>query len=218
MITVAQIVTTIISQKPFLAEALVEGIINTSSLARQIQQEVETMLQKPVQTGAIVMALKRFSPQIDLQTNIKFKKVFKGLGDIIVRSNLSDYTYKNSETLFEKHIQLLKRITGKEEIFYTFVQGVFESNFVISNSLGVDLEVLFKDEKIIASSQNLSSITLKLPFENISLPGFYYFILRKIAWEGINIFEVISTTNEFTIIVREQDVDRAFSVMKNLKN
>ena len=36
--------------------------------------------------------------------------------------------------------------------------------------------------------------------------------------EGVNIREVISTSNEFTILMSEDDVDIAFKVIKNLKN
>ena len=36
--------------------------------------------------------------------------------------------------------------------------------------------------------------------------------------EGINIIEVISTSNEFTIVVDDQNVNDAFKIIKNLKN
>ena len=46
----------------------------------------------------------------------------------------------------------------------------------------------------------------------------YYFVFQRLSWEGINIYEVISTSNEFTILVNEEQVDKAFRVVKNLKN
>jgi hypothetical protein len=217
MVTISQAVTSIINQKPFLSEALGEGIINLSSLARQIQPEVEAMLQIEIQTSAVVMALKRYSPVVDVMLNAKLMRFVKSVGDIIVRSDLSDYTFKNSDELFDKHTKLLKHISGKREIFYTFVQGVFETTLVISNLVKDELEKNFEGEKMLAKSDNLSAVTLKLPYENTLVPGFYYFILRRIAWEGINLYEVISTTNEFTVVVKDEDVDKTFSVMKNLK-
>ncbi|MBT4959265.1 MAG: aspartate kinase, partial [Flavobacteriaceae bacterium] len=44
------------------------------------------------------------------------------------------------------------------------------------------------------------------------------FVFQRLSWEGINIYEVISTSNEFTILVNEEQVDKAFKVIKNLKN
>ena len=38
------------------------------------------------------------------------------------------------------------------------------------------------------------------------------------SWEGINIIEVISTSNEFTIVVDDQYVNDAFKIIKNLKS
>ena len=75
-----------------------------------------------------------------------------------------------------------------------------------------------KPEKLIQKLDNLASITVKLPKENIVVPGIYYFIFQRLAWEGIIINEVISTSNEFTILVGEDQVDVAFKVIKDLKN
>jgi hypothetical protein len=63
-------------------------------------------------------------------------------------------------------------------------------------------------KKLIQKLDNLASITVKLPKENIVVPV-YYFIFQRLAWEGIIINEVISTSNEFTILVSEEQVDVA---------
>jgi hypothetical protein len=52
----------------------------------------------------------------------------------------------------------------------------------------------------------------------VVIPGIYYFIFQRLAWEGIIINEVISTSNEFTILVSEEVVDVAFRVIKDLKS
>jgi len=150
------------------------------------------------------------------KTEVMLRNALLKLGDIIVRSNLSDYTFANSETLLKKHIVLVNKIQNRRDVFFTYVQGVFESNWVISNSLEKKLLRIFKDEKLLSSKTALASVTIKLPYENTTIPGFYYFILRKIAWEGVNIVEVISTTNEFTLIVKEEVVDKLFNVLKSL--
>ena len=66
--------------------------------------------------------------------------------------------------------------------------------------------------------ENLSSITIKLPTDNVKVPGIYYFLFQRLSWEGVNITEVISTSNEFTILMDEDQVDIAFKVIKDLKN
>ena len=216
MITIAEVVETLIKKKPFIEGALYEGLINLSSLARQLRPEIEAKLKKPIKEGAVVMALKRLAPTLDVKMNVKIKKALNDFGDLIVRSNLADFSFRNSDKLIEKQSILLQAISGKREIFHTISKGVFETTIVISDSLKEELLDIFKDEELINHSANLSSITIKLPAENLTIPGLYYFIFKKIAWEGINIMEVISTSNEFTIVLNDKDIDQAFSVLKNI--
>jgi len=218
MVTIPQVVEKIISTQPFLTEALVEGLINISSLARKIQSQVEQNVKKPVKIGAIIMALNRLAPSLEVKIDPGLKEVITNVGDIIVRSQLADFTYKNSNTLIEKHTELLKSIGPNQEFFYTMVQGVFESNLVVSKSLKEKVEETFAGEYLISKSESLSSVTLKLPSSNSQQLGFYYFILKSIAWAGINIQEVVSTTNEFTLVVNDVDIDKTFSVLKNMGN
>ncbi len=217
MVTVSQAVEKVIKVKPFVVEALCEGILNNSSLARQIKPIVEKLTGKKVKMGAIVMALNRLIPQLDYSLSQNLEKLLSSLGDIIVRSNLTDYTFKNSNNIFYCHTHVIQEINNQQDIFYTLVRGVFESNLVVSSTFENLVEEQFKDEECIYKQGELSAITLKLPTSNVQVTGFYYHIMKAIAWEGINIKEVISTTNEFTVIVNDDDVDRAFSILKNLR-
>jgi aspartokinase len=65
--------------------------------------------------------------------------------------------------------------------------------------------------------KELASITLKLPKNNLEQSGIYYFILKQLAWADIPVQEIISTTNEMTIVVKEADVNKTFSILMDLK-
>jgi len=210
------IVEEIIKKSPFLEEALAEGIINLSSLSRQIKPEIDDRLHKDVQIGAIVMALKRLSPKFDPNLKIRVKKVINKLGDITVKSKINYYTFANSETLIERQSDLLKGLSDKKDIFFAFSQGVYETSIILSDSEQNDIDIIFKNEALIQKTSGLSSLTIKLPSENSDVSGIYYFLLKKIAWEGINILDIISTMHEFTIIVDDESIDKAFSILKNL--
>ena len=88
---------------------------------------------------------------------------------------------------------------------------------VVSGNLAELVESCFSSETCIHKETELSSISVKLPIENVSVPGIYYFVFQRLSWEGINIYEVISTSNEFTILVNEEQVDKAFRIIKDLK-
>jgi len=215
--TVSDTVSEIVSRKPFLEEALASGLINLSSLARDIYPEVSQRMDKDVKHGAVVMALKRLKPDVNYQINERIKKVVDLMGDITVRSNLADFTFRNSDSLTTNQTRLLEIISKRKEIFYAFSQGIYETTIILSNLIENEVNEIFKDEFLTFKIANLSSITIKLPEENTSVFGVYYHILKKLAYEGINILEIVSTTHEFTVIVNDNDVDAAFSVLKRLK-
>lgn len=217
MITISQAVKNIINKKPFIIESLNDGIVNYSSLSKLIKHEVEQSLKKEVKEGAIIMSLRRFVSSKNIEITGKIEGFIKKLGNIVVRSNLVDYTFKNSDTLLRKQQNLLKIISKKTDFFYTISQGVYETTFVLSDQINNEIPQIFEGEKLLSYSYGLSSITIKLPVENINQPGLYYYIFRKLALEGINIMEVISTTNEFTVILKDHEIDRAFSIIKRMK-
>ncbi len=217
MLTISQAVERVVKVKPFVTEALCEGLINISSLSRQIHPMVEKLTGKEVKQGAIVMALNRLVPSLQQIATDSYQNMISSLGDIIVRSDLVDYTFRNSTTIAQNHRMMMKRLSGEGDKFYTIVTGVFETTMIVGKELRDMLEKQFKEEECIYMNDNLSAITLKLFASNVQSVGFYYQILKFIAWEGINVKEVVSTTNEFTIIVAEEDVDAAFSILKNLK-
>jgi hypothetical protein len=218
MKTVSSIVENYIKTKPFLLNALSLGIINLTSLSRNIMSELESEFGKEVKQGAVVMSLKRLTEELDFRLNHKINKVIKNIGEITVRSALTDYTFAVSETVLNKQAELISDINAFPDVFYTSSRGVNEINIVISSSVTQLVDKHFVSEKLIQKLDNLASITVKLPKENIVIPGIYYFIFQRLAWEGIIINEVISTSNEFTILVSEDQVDVAFKVIKDLKN
>lgn len=217
MQTIPNAVEEVIKKKPFLEGALVEGLVNLSALARQIKPDIEKRVGKEVNDSAVIMALNRLVPRLELMSQMKFKKVVQNIGDIIVRSNLADYAFANSPTLYERQAELLKNVSSMKDLFCTFSQGIYETTLVVSNTIVPLVDEIFAAEGRIARTLNLSSITVKLPEENAVCPGVYYYIFKELAWDNINISEVISTTNEFTVVVSDEDIHRAFTILMEAK-
>ena len=218
MKTIASCVQEIIASSPFLEEGLSREIINFSALAKDLNEPISKMLRKPVKDGAIMMALRRYQQPLNLENSKRLKEVFQQLGDITVRSNLTDFTFQNSKTLIQSHSQILEKISANHQIFYAFTRGMFESNIIISTSEKESILKAFKNETQIGLQDKLSAISIYLPNGNSKIAGLYYQIFKRLAWENITLYEVVSTTNEFTIVVEDYLVDKAFSVIKHLKD
>jgi len=217
MSNIGKITEDIINRSPFLRESLTEELINVSALARKIKPEIEDIVKKEIKEGAIIMAIKRMSPGYYHRINLKIKNVMSTLGDFLVRSDLEDFTFENSETLTLRQSELMKSLNDDKDAFYTYCRGVNESTVITSTSVSDKIREIFKKEKLKSHTSDLASITIKLPKVNTEISGIYYYILKHLAWEGINIVEVVSTANEFTAVVKSEDIDSAFSVLMQLK-
>ncbi len=212
MTTVPEVVEEIVKNSPYIEKSITDGLLNLSSYARQIKPIVEKRLFKDVSEASLVMALKRLSEKLIKQVNQV--KLVDYVQDIIVRSNLSEYTFANSKSLIEKHKKLLDLISKKENVFFTLSEGTFETTIIISSIMDKDIEELFKSEKQLMYLKNLSSITLKLDVKAIEDAGVHYGVFKLLAWEGINVRESVSTYTELSLIIDNELVDKAFSVLR----
>lgn len=217
MSTISKITEDIINRSPFLREAMTENLINISALARKIRPEIEKSSGKEIKEGAIVMAIKRMTPGVYHKLDVKIKNVIGGIGDFLVRSDLVDFTYENSESLKESQNKLIQHIGEDTDSFFTLSKGITETTYILNSKYVGEVKKYFANERLKSHNVNLSSITVKLPETNTETYGVYYYIMKHLAWEGINIEQVISTANEFTGIVNSNDIDDAFKILMQLK-
>ncbi|MDA9881745.1 aspartate kinase [Crocinitomicaceae bacterium] len=217
MSSISKITEDIINRSPFLREAMTENLINISALARKIKPEIEKSINKEIKEGAIVMAIKRMTPGAYHKLDIKINNVIGGIGDFLVRSDLVDFTYENSESLRDTQSDLIHHIREDKDSFFTVCKGISETTYILNEKFTTETKKIFAQERLKAHNQDLSSITVKLPETNTETYGVYYYIMKHLAWEGINIEQVVSTANEFTAIVNSKNIDDAFKILMQLK-
>jgi len=215
MITVPEAAEKIIKRSRYLSEAMSKGFINNSSLARYIKSEVEEMVFKKVNESSIVMALNRLQKKLKPQSD--YRNVFHVPPTTIIRSNLFELNLVNSESLNAKYPTILE-LNVEQKFFLTFSKGISESTIIASNEIAKQIKEIVVGEKIISEFSNLSSITVQLPENALKTPATFYFFLKSLAWERINIIEIVSTISEFTLILEDKDVNKAFLILKSLFN
>ncbi len=218
MKTIKDHLTELLKEEPFLLEGINDGIINISALSRKIMPEINKLTGKKNNKNAIIMAIKRLELEEVKDHKRTLQRSIKKLGDITVRSGLSDYTFKNSKSLEHNISKISKEILENEFGFHTISKGIHETTIIISNDMNSRLKKIMANEETLSFIDDLSSISVQLPKESSNVPGLYYFLLSQIAWKGISITEVISTTNEFTIILKNKNVGLAFETLMKLKN
>lgn len=212
MITVPEATKKIVERSRYLSEAISKNLINHSSLARYIQPEIEAMLIKKVSQGSIVMALKR------LQTTLipKYKKgsIFTSPPETMIRSGLILTTIKRTrETEDEVSRLFIDRVKGS---FPSITIGSTEITIACSVLAFPKLNQMISEELFITKQANISQITINLPKEAATTPGIYYFFLKSLAWEGINIVGTATTSMELTLFFEDNDINRAFEIISSL--
>lgn len=217
MSSISKVTEDIINRSPFLREAMTENLINISALARKIKPEIEKDTGKEVKEGAIVMAIKRMTPGVYHRIDLKINNVIGGIGDFLVRSDLVDFTFENSESLRVSQGNLIQLMKDDKDSFFAVCKGITETTYILNSKYSDDVKRIFGNEVLKAHSTDLSSITVKLPETNIETYGVYYYIMKHLAWDGINIEQVVSTSNEFTAVVKSVDIDDAFKILMQLK-
>lgn len=213
MITVPQATEKIIKRSRYLTEALAKNLINTSSLARYIKPEVEELTFKNVTTGSIIVAINRL--QKNLSSGYRKITIFKEAPDMIVRSNLTLVYVRNSSDLLQK-LSTIERTSKDFQKKALFTYGRVET-VILTNKMNLEhIKKILEGEEIIGTFPNVSSITIHLPLEAIDSPGVFYFFIKSLAWEGINILDILSTYKELTLIFSPKDANGAFGIIQSL--
>jgi hypothetical protein len=212
MITVTQSVEKIINRSRYLSEAISKGLINTSSLARYIRPEVETMLLKEVSDASILMAINRLSKQ--LKPKYSSHAILQQTPPMILHGQLSLFVYKKSKNLGE----ILKKLVEIEPTNQSFFLFSMQNSLLVvcSKDLLEKTEKLFHDIPPLKTAKTISAITIFLPKDVLNTPGIYYFFLKSLAWEGVNIIEIISVEDEVTLVLEDKDAQNAYTILQSL--
>jgi len=106
-------------------------------------------------------------------------------------------------------------VSFQRDNFFTITQGANEVTIIANKKFKDKVLKILEKEKITYKAEDLASLTITIPKEALNTPGFLYYVTKTLAWENINVVEVVSTHTELTCILREKDVTRAFSVLRD---
>jgi aspartokinase len=215
MLRISDLVAAEVRASPFLEKALADGIVNHSALARRLRPAIERALLQRVSVAAITMALRRLRPTVLRRTSPRTRGRQR-IRDITVRSGLTEFTYHNSPTIRERQRALIGRLARAHDTFLTSTQGVSEVMLIVSSGAEKLVAEVMRGERLLAMVHGLSALVIRLAAEVVRTPGVYYGILKELAWQGVNVVDVVSTNTEFTIVVENPQVEMAFAILRRL--
>ena len=213
MVTISHIVKKIIKEQPFVEEGLGNGIISAAGLAEEILPKIEKELGKKVRHPAVVMALRRFSEEI--AANRKSLKSFDYTGEILMKTNIADFTFVKSPSLLTKLRTIHNLVNFERGDTLNIILGNNEVSIITNEKHVPKLVHFLAGEKIINKEKELVSVTIIFTKDDFThTPGIIFDAARKLAWNNINIYEIVSTMTELTFILHKKDSMKSYEVLQ----
>lgn len=212
MVTISHLVIKIVSSRPILHEAIEQGIISYGNLAEQLIPEIEEELNKKVKHSAVVMSLRRYAEKIQKMPKPKFDYN----SEIIMKTNLCDISVRKSPSLFSKLKKIYSVVNYEKGDVLNVIHGNYEVSIVSNMRHMEKIKNELKGEKILNIEQDLVSLSLSFSGDFMHTPGIISTAARKLNWENVNIYELVSTLTELTFIVSKKDSAKGYSALQRL--
>ncbi len=103
--------------------------------------------------------------------------------------------------------------------FLKITIGSHEISLMVSEKYKPVVDQILCNEKIVAQMQDLVALTIVFhDGDFLQTPGVMYLAVRKLAWENINVLEVVSTMNVLTFVIKRDDSLRAYATLQEFLN
>lgn len=211
--TISGKVKQVVDRSPFIHEMLVQGILSYSNYAEKIKPEIEKMAGSPVREAAIVMALRRYADELRQQEeNAARGKVSY---QIVMRTNIFDVNLVRDEHFNARIAELYRTVSPEQGDFLNISMGNHEISLAVSEKYRPLVEEMIKGEQVLNKMNDLVAVTLVFTGDFLRTPGIVYEAVRRLAWEEVNVIEIVSTMNELTFVLTRGDSMKAFDVLQS---
>ncbi|MGC9294475.1 MAG: ACT domain-containing protein [Thermoplasmata archaeon] len=204
MTSISSAVRQYIYRNPTIKDALMMGIVNYSSLARKIMNEMKINNFEAVET-----ALKRI-PKIE-KDSVDIKKALKN-SKIETITGVSYIVLKSSSENIKKAASLLSSIV-KDYNQYRIIQGIQGTVVVIDDHEFEKIVSNFQRGEIIEKKRGLGEIIITSREDTTFIKGYVAYVSNVLAVNDINLLQLVSFYTDITVIIDTKDMAKAFNVL-----
>ena len=207
----ASCVKDVINRSPFISEMLIQEVISFSNLASFIKPKVEQLYGGEVSNASIV--IRRYAQDLKKQNKVSDggRKIDYELS---MKTSIYDVNIARSKAFIESLPDLYDQVHPESGDFLNVSIGEHEIVVTVSDKHRALIDEMVKKEKVIARESDMVALTIVFKDNFLETPGITYLATRKLAWENINIFEIVSTLNVLTFIIRRTDSLRTYGVLQ----
>ena len=199
-----------IMQHPSVKDCVKNGLINYSSLSRQILSELGLNPKKNF--DAILIACRRTKSKLRKEEELE-KKILKILKESKIEiKNKIIAVVVEKDIYFETLINLEKEMRKRKEVFRV-IEGASAITIITSEDFLESIKKNFKN-KIILENKNLAEITIKSPEEMETTPGAFAYLCSLFGENNINIVETLSCWTDTIFLVDEKDTGKVMGLLR----
>jgi len=191
-------------------DALQRGYVNYSAMARMIKPSISAILGRDVSIDSIVTALKRIRGSYIIPS--------KGISSIIAGSKVNVRTDVAKVSIVKSRSTIEKISMPLREYYDSFIsvsEGIKSVTMIFDDIILEKMKTLF-NEHILEYEDDLAAIIVESPEEIIKTPGCALVFYNQLARRRINIEDTISCYTDTIIVVKMDDVARAFNALTEL--
>lgn len=214
MPTVAHLVSSYVRQAPHLEQFIERDLVSFHRLARYLRPRIEAELGREVEEGAIVMALSRLRDKMGERTRAQQQLPVWDKIQLSLREGVIEIDVQKGEKTEEITHKLRSLLDGSLDDIFNIVSGQYEITIITSAKYEKKFLKALEKEKVIHLERDLSLLYLRFPKEVLYMPGFFERVLSELAWENINVFELVSTLNELILVLKSKDAARAYDLLR----
>ena len=199
-----------IAEHPFVKDCLKKGLINYSSLTRQICLDLN--LDAKRNFDAVLIACRRFYNKIKSEATIE-KKILEILKNskIEVRNKINAVVLEKG-IFFPNLLDIEKEAKKSNETFH-IVDGATAITIITSDDFAKKTTQTFRN-KIIKESRDLVEVILKSPRQIETTAGVISYLYSLLGENDINVYETLSCWTDTIFLVEEKDLSKVMALLR----
>lgn len=210
MVNITRITEQYISEHPSIKDCLKKGMINYSSLTRQIAADQKIDLKSNF--DAILIACRRYHRKIKSESAAE-NRILKVLKQSKIEIKTKIIAVVIEKDIYFSHLlDLEKEIKSTAETF-NMIEGTNSITLITSEEFLDKIRKTFKN-KIIKENRGLVEVIIKSPKEIEQTPGIMQHIYSLFGEKGLNIAETMSCWTDTLLVIKEEDISKAMELLR----
>lgn len=209
--SISRIVQQLIDKDLSLQDALQRDYANYSATARMLKPKVEEALGRKVKLESLITSVKRVKTAYKPQR----ENIMRIIAESII--NLRTDVAKISVEKTRRNLEIIRKaLTNFMGEFFQVLEGISAATLIFDQKLFNNICSMFRKGEILDERQNLAAIVVQSPRDIIDVAGCVTAFYSPVSRIHINMEETMSCFTDTILVLRMEDVGRAFTALTDL--